>query len=284
MAHDPPVPHHRRAWSSSLVLALAVLGACPEGPPVRSSLGLRGPEPSGTAPAPAEPAHDSALAEQMHERFAWVSAIQEVTIHGDVAEARSLAGELLARLPAPDEPAPEPWRPHVNALRGELEGLTHADDLRDTGASVARLALACGRCHADVQVHPELPELPEPVQGGTIRDAMHGHQWAVDRMWEGLIGPSDERWIRGSTMFVALPGCKALGAAGDDLEGPPRMATTEAGDAEGQALCRHAQSLARRGHVTRSLEGRATIYGRLLATCAECHAGAGRAGTVPPAR
>jgi cytochrome c553 len=261
-AHHRPVPALRRASSCSLVLATAVLAACPEGPPVHSALGLHGPE-AGGAPAarerPATTPENAALAEQMHERFAWVSAIQEVTIQGDVAEARSLAQEFAARLPAPEEPAPEAWRPHVDALRGELEGLRHADDLRDAGASVARLALLCGRCHEATDARLDLPELPEPAQGGSFKDAMHGHQWSVDRMWEGIIGPSDERWIRGSTMFVAIPGCKA---------------TTEAGDVEGQALCRHAQSLARRGMVTESREGRATIYGRLLATCAGCHAGA----------
>lgn len=252
--------------SCSLVVAAALLAGCPEGPPVRSALGLHGPEPVGAAPTAPASAEDSALAEQMHERFAWVSAIQEVTIQGDVAEARSLAKDFADRLPAPDEPAPEPWRPHVDALRGELEALTHAEDLRDAGAGVARLGLVCGRCHADTKASPDLPQLPEPVQGGTVRDAMHGHQWAVDRMWEGIIGPSDERWIRGSTMFIAIPGCTA---------------TTEAGDAEGQALCKHAQSLARRGHVTESAEGRATIYGRLLATCAGCHAGTKVAAPTP---
>lgn len=253
------------------MLALLVLAACPEGPPVHSALGLHGPDAGGAPAAPepaAAPAEDPALAEQMHERFAWVSAIQEVTIQGDVAEARSLAQEFAARLPSPTEPAPAAWRPHVDALRGELEGLGHADDLRDAGASVSRLALLCGRCHADVGARLELPEMPQPAQGGSFQDAMHGHQWAVDRMWEGLIVPSDERWIRGTTMFVAIPGCKS---------------TTEAGDAEGQALCNHAQSLARRGMVTESREGRAAIYGRLLATCAGCHAGA-KPASAPKAR
>lgn len=251
-----PLPSRR-----SLVLPVAaLLAGCPEGPPVRSALELHPPAPTGAAPvapAPAEPS--PALAESMHERFAWVSAIQEVTIQGDVAEARTLAEGFAAELPGPDASVPAAWRPHLDALRGELEGLGHADDLRDAGASVARLGMLCGRCHLDAQVTPDLPQLPAPAQGSRLEDAMHAHQWAVDRMWEGLIGPSDERWIRGSTMFVAIPGCTA---------------TTEAGDAEGQALCKHAQSLARRGHVTQSLEGRAAIYGRLLATCAGCHAGA----------
>lgn len=253
----------RRAGSRAAVLALAVLAACPEGPPVHSALALHGPDAGGAPATPtpaAAPAEDSALAEQMHERFAWASAIQEVTIQGNVEEARSLAQEFAARLPAPGEPAPAQWQPHMDALRGELEGLRHADDLRDAGASVARVGLLCGRCHADVNARPDLPEMPQPRQGGSVQDEMHGHQWAVDRMWEGLIGPSDERWIRGSTLFVAIPGCAAaLGASGD---------------AEGQALCKHAQSLARRAMVAESREGRAAIYGRLLATCAGCHAAA----------
>lgn len=244
--------------------AAAVLG-CPVGPPIHSALELDGPEPNAPAAAlqasepDPEPEPSSALAQQMHERFASVSAIQQATIRGDVAKAKTLAEAFAAQLPAPDEPAPEPWRPHVDELRGELEGLVHGDDLRDVGASVSRLALTCGRCHDDLGVRTTLPELPQPVQGASFQEAMRGHQWAVDRMWEGLIGPSGDRWIRGSTMFIAIPGCTA---------------TTEAGDVEGQALCKHAQSLARRGHVTQSLEGRATIYGRLLATCAGCHVGA----------
>jgi hypothetical protein len=258
-----PVPRPRVVSTCSLVVAAALLAACPEGPPVRSALELRGPEPVGAAPAAAALSpKDSALAEQMHERFAWVSAIQEVTIRGDVAQARALAKDFAEQLGAAGEPTPGPWRPHVDALRGELEALTHAEDLRDAGAAVARLGLVCGRCHGETQASPDLPEMPEPRQGGSVQDAMRGHQWAVDRMWEGIIGPSDERWIRGSTMFIAIPGCTA---------------TTEAGDAEGQALCKHAQSLARRGHVTRSAEGRAALYGRLLATCAGCHEGGAKA-------
>ena len=44
-----------------------------------------------------------------------------------------------------------------------------------------------------------------------------------------------------------------------------------------RAQCQHAESLARRGHVARSLEARSTIYGRLLTTCAQCHVTAAEA-------
>lgn len=249
-----------------LVLATIALGACSsKGPPIHSALALPGPEDAGDTPeAPADgptmPSAPSALARQMHERFASVTAIQQATIRGDIEQVHALAQAFEARLPAPDEPAPEPWRPHVDELRGELEGVMHGEDLRDVGASVARLALVCGRCHEELDVHPTLPALTNATQGPpqepTVKAAMQGHRWAVDRMWEGIIGPSGDRWIRGSTMFIAIPGCTA---------------TTPAEDAEGRALCTRAQSLARRGHVTQSLPGRAAIYGRLLATCAGCH-------------
>lgn len=287
--HHRPVPRLPSAWSCSWVLATVVLAACPEGPPVRSALQLRGPD-EGPAPVASEPPavtpEDRALAEQMHERFAWVSAIQEVTIQGDVAEARALAQEFAGLLSAPQEPAlPAAWLPHVDALRGELEGLEHADDLRDAGASVARLALLCSRCHEATEATVDLPQMPHPAQGGSLQDAMHGHQWAVDRMWEGIIVPSDEHWIRGTTMFVALPGCQAaLGTAGVEPDGRTRSATPQARDSDAQALCSHAQSLARRGMVARSREGRATLYGRLLATCAGCHASARAASPTAPTR
>ncbi|MEX1366776.1 MAG: hypothetical protein AB1Z98_26860 [Nannocystaceae bacterium] len=246
----------------SMSTGLLAAGGCPQGPPVQSALELRAPVPDEPTPrAPDSQPEPSALARQMHEQLALVTAIQQATVRGDLPEAQTHAQALTEQLRATidDADAPESWRPHLNAIDGELEALQHADDLRAAGSTVARLGLGCGRCHQAQAVTPALPELTPPESGEGLEAAMRTHRWATDRMWEGLVGPSSDRWIRGSTMFIVLPGCdETMGAAGP----------------EQRAQCQHAQSLARRGHVARSLEARATIYGRLLTTCAQCHAAA----------
>ncbi|MCB9712847.1 MAG: hypothetical protein H6712_03270 [Myxococcales bacterium] len=255
----------RSSWLAGLpLLGSLVLLACPEGPPVHSALDLRAPEGSGVPAAegsPPEPAPSSAVVERMHQQLELVSRIQRATIAGDLEQARAAGLELGTALDQGEAP-PEAWRPILEAMRGELEALEHADDLRATGAAVARLGSGCGRCHQAQGITPTLPELTAPEEVEGFDAAMRGHRWASDRMWEGLVGPSDERWIRGATMFVVLPGCDE----------------TMAGASEAwRAQCQHAESLARRGHVARSLEARSTIYGRLLTTCAQCHVTAAEA-------
>lgn len=239
-----------------LPLALVGVLGCPEGPPVHSAIDLHPPEDPGAEPeAPAaEPAPPSALVVHMHEQLASVSRIQQAAIRGDVESARRAGVELSALL---DEDQPAAWQPSLDSMRGELEALEHADDLRAVGNAVARLGASCGHCHRDQGVTPALPPLDPPEPAADFEAAMRDHRWAVDRMWEGLVGPSGDRWIRGSTMFVVLPGCDETTAPEDEAR---------------RALCERTQSLARRGHVARSLEARSTIYGRLLTTCAECHA------------
>ncbi|MCA9712563.1 MAG: hypothetical protein KDK70_42435 [Myxococcales bacterium] len=243
-----------------LLLVVPGLAGCPEGPPVRSALELHGPEAGAAPPAATDddaPAVPSALVEQMHQRLALVSRIQQATIRGDMARAKAAATELAAVL---HTDAPESFRPFLRAIDGELEVLAQADDLRTVGGAVARVGLGCGRCHEAGAVAIPLPEPPTPQPSADLPASMQVHRWAADRMWEGLVVPSDDRWIRGSTMFIAIPGCPEATPAEPDAKADP-------------SPCTHAQSLARRGHVTRSLEGRAAIYGRLLSTCAECHTG-----------
>lgn len=257
----------RWSWSWSLLTVslsagLLAAGGCPQGPPVQSALELRAPVPSEPTPqAPDSEPEPSALALQMHEQLALVTAIQQAMVGGDLAQAQAQGQALTEHVRATidDANAPESWRPHLNAIDGELEALQHADDLRSASTTVARLGLGCGRCHQVQSVTPALPELTPPEPGESFASAMRTHRWATDRMWEGLVGPSSDRWIRGSTMFIVLPGCDETMGASEQAQRDP---------------CQHAQSLARRGHVARSLEARATIYGRLLTTCAQCHAAA----------
>ena len=89
------------------------------------------------------------------------------------------------------------------------------------------------------------------------------HIWAADRMWEGLIGPSDEAWAAGSSALLAeWPGL-------DDLPG-------EAGGSGGaRNYVPQLQDLAKRSVSARDREDRASLYGELLGTCFGCHRAVG---------
>ena len=80
------------------------------------------------------------------------------------------------------------------------------------------------------------------------------HLWAADRMWEGLVGPSDDAWLAGSS---ALAGSLSLPSG--NVRGP-------------EELLRQVGALAGEAETATGQEARAEIYGRLLGTCSQCHA------------
>lgn len=98
---------------------------------------------------------------------------------------------------------------------------------------------------------------------------MASHQWAVSRMWEGVIGPSEERWLAGAR---ALP--KA-----------PMTYVAESGELGIANDVVTVRMLSRRAEGTKTALQRAELFGQLLGTCVRCHATIrGRATTSAPAR
>ena len=88
---------------------------------------------------------------------------------------------------------------------------------------------------------------------------MIGHMWAADRMWKGLVTPSAVSWSHG---VAAL--------AGDPLHGTSLVSGADDSE-ELAALAAKVHDLAAQGRVISEMDARAEIYGRFLATCAECH-------------
>ena len=93
------------------------------------------------------------------------------------------------------------------------------------------------------------------------------HQWAAEQMWDGLIGPSEARWNDGVTELAEAP----LGQ--DEI-----FANATATPAIGK-LATDVHALAAEGRKATTWDDRAAVYGRLLASCAACHAAIPRAGS-----
>jgi cytochrome c553 len=85
------------------------------------------------------------------------------------------------------------------------------------------------------------------------------HFWGADRMWDGLIAPSDTSW-RAGAQALADPAAyePLLGAAG-----------TRQGDA--QTLAASLRALGARASGAASQDEREAVYGEVLATCTGCH-------------
>lgn len=205
---------------------------------------------------------DETVAEHMQEHFAQVTTIQDAVIRGDLAAVAEPA-EWLARH-RPVDSLPTGWEPHVAGMSLAAQDALDATSVEDAAVATAAMGAACGACHQAVGAGPQFTLGAEINTDRGLAAHMQRHRWAADRMWEGLIGPSDTSWTWGAATLRE----SALRPQGQaERIGELANAVHEIGaQAEGVS----------------ELGARATLYGELLATCAECHTALGRGPDPPP--
>jgi hypothetical protein len=201
--------------------------------------------PSGSAPA------KPTLWAHMAEHFSRTASVKKAVIAGDLQASKEDA-EWMAKH---DFSVPDSWRPHVQAMQAAAQRVVDATDTATAARATADMGQVCGSCH---RTHggPKFEVGSPPAEGSGAATQMLRHQWAADRMWEGLIGPSEAAWVKGS---------EALGGAilikkGLEKSVPPEV----------ESLARKIHDL---GEKSRSAApgDRAALYGEFLGTCAECH-------------
>lgn len=208
-------------------------------------------------PKPAERfEHDMMVRFHMHESFGLLRTIEQMLVQGKLDAAKAYADAIAS---APDEPGLEPFVKRATAVRARAAELAMAPSIAEACRREAKMAAACADCHVDAGVMPEFSPPPrEPPDEVTIHARMTRHLWASDRLWEGLVGNSDESWRAGLDMLAATP------LPFRDKPGQDRAALA-------QQLQRLATS-AKQQQATDQLRDRAQWYGDILATCAACHA------------
>jgi cytochrome c553 len=237
--------------ASRIVLATLLVVGCARAPVVHSAWDGKPHREPAAEPAdspPAEDAGESELAKEMHARIDELALVGPHVVRGDVGSARALGEDLLVRIGESD--GPPQWRPYVAAVRVELRALADARDLAAAAEATARVAAQCGVCHEDLDVRPRLDDEPMPTHDA---DPMRLHAWGMNRLREGLVAPSQDRWLQGTATFASLPGC------------------TEP-DPSRRDLCNRVKLLAHRAHVAETTNARVHLYGDLLTTCSGCHA------------
>ncbi len=201
----------------------------------------------------AQPNYPEAVAaaqQRMHERFGALARAQQALMHGDLDRVHAEA-TTLGTLDEPDVLAQ--WKPHVAAIRERAAIVHDAADPMAAGHAIAEVARRCASCHQASHAKLVWAEEPPPADRARLAAVMNSHQYAAARMWEGLIGPSDARWLDGARRLAVAPiaitaESSALGIA-DDV-------------AKVHVFARRAAEV----------KDRAQLYGDLLATCAHCHA------------
>ena len=237
------------------LVVLCVIAACQPTADARSGPGATAP---GATVKPGDPAQrferDMMMRFHMHGSFDTVRGIERLLIRGKLDDARYFA-RLLAT--EPEVPGLAPWAKQIAVVRDRAAVVAAAPGIDEACRRVARLAAACASCHADASAQPEFQPPPAlPADQPFITARMARHQWAADRIWEGMVGDAGDAWRAGLDVLAEAP-----------LPWP-----TLAGDRAG--LARRLQQLAdqARRAAKDDLDERARRYGEILVTCAACHA------------
>jgi cytochrome c553 len=194
----------------------------------------------------------------MYGHFGHASQVQSAVIAGDLEAVRSPAQWLAGH----DEMAglPQGAEPYLARLRRAAALAVDASDLSAAAAATADIGTACGACHGAFDVGPPFdPGVPPPDEGPPVVGHMMRHVWAADRMWEGLIGPSDAAWTAGARGLSEAPFEPTEVTQNAELQPTARD------------LARRVHELGVKAERSSDPEARGEIYGRLLAVCSRCH-------------
>ena len=189
----------------------------------------------------------------MRSHFENVKLIRAAIIAGDVNKAVAPA-RGIAEMQGVDT-LPPVWKTSVRELQAAATRIRQSPDLPEAAAATADIGTTCGGCHTEAG-GPSAPVGEPPVAIATVSDRMKRHRWATERLWDGLVVPSDDAWNAGAAILTEAPWSRDVVAAGG---------------VHGKALADRFTKLGNRAQTAKG-EERAEVYASLLATCSPCHA------------
>lgn len=205
------------------------------------------------------------LPDHMESHWAQVGQVQTALVFGDLEGAREPARWLAEHPEHPD--LPQGVMSPVEDMRAFARSVIRAGSLADASRCAAEMGAACGRCHQASGGGPRLLQNTMPETGTAPDKHMARHLWAADRLWEGLVAPSDQAWRLGANALAEDPLFVELG---------------DQGSQEVLTLARQVHALGATARATQP-DHRAGVYARLMVACAQCHGLLG-VGTGAPAR
>ena len=198
----------------------------------------------------------SARSLHMHEQLVRLTDVKASLLIGELGAAREPATWLAEHAPADIPPMYESF---IDAMQSHAVDVVESQNVEDAAKGMATIATDCASCHSAMRVNLEFGFDEPPPQWTDMQSHMQRHQWAMDRLWEGLIGPSDAAWARGIRMLAEAP-----------LKGTENTWGEEE-DHGGDALARQVHELGMVAATALTPEARSTVYGEIIGTCAACH-------------
>lgn len=209
----------------------------------------------------------ASFAEHMHGHLDQISAVKAAVIAGDLAAVREPAAWLAEHEQPPG--MPDAWAPYIDNMRMQAKAAASATNLETVASAVSEMARSCGDCHqaSGFAVAFGFDQRP-PGDVQNLMTQMQRHLWAADRMWDGLIGPSDKAWEWGTEMLSEVTLTSA------------QITTEPAKEEQVDELVQEIRAVGNQGNTAPAGESRSAVYGRFLSLCANCHSltGGGPAG------
>ncbi len=203
------------------------------------------------------------VAAQMYEQLTRMSTIKSAIIAGRLEHLREPAAWLAEQETVAG--FPEGFESYVAQMRSYARQVVKARDLGSAAESVSKMAKICGNSHLVTDVNLEFGYDRKPREDlEDVVTHMQRHQWAADRMWDGLIGPSDSAWNRGTDMLIDAP-----------LQ-PSDVTIATDHVAEINDIARRVHALGGIGTETITPDARSELYAEVLGLCAGCHILLGR--------
>ena len=192
----------------------------------------------------------------MHDHASHGRTMRDAVAHADLDLARQQAKALEeTRI---DDSAEPVWHDKLEAMHAAAARVAQAADLREASLGAAALARTCGDCHAVFAGVRTILVAEAPPGGLDAVPRMERHQWAVARLWNGLVIPSPKVWAAGARALADAPLDPERATPNGSLDAIDQLASSvrhlglKAQDAEGD-------------------DERTAIYGELLMTCSGCH-------------
>jgi mono/diheme cytochrome c family protein len=189
----------------------------------------------------------------MQQHWAAGQALHEAMASGDLTAARRAAATIAE---VEDIPGLLPEHgPYLERMRDEAASVSGAQKFDDAAMAAGRMAARCGDCHIRGGYGPQFDgsSVAPAGQDGTS-EHMIGHTWAMDRMWEGMIGPSLDRWKAGARVLANQP-ISAVGMSPDV-----------------GLMAARVHELGRLAMDDANSQVRGERFGEILTNCASCHA------------
>jgi len=184
----------------------------------------------------------------------------DALVQGDLETFRAQLAELDSQ--ALPTNSPDAWKTFDEQLHAAAAQARDVTELGEAASTMAAVTLACGTCHQSTPGGPVYPAPPPGEDEGHTKAEMRKHERAALMLWDGVTGPSEYAWREGAE---GLAGTRIFA----DGEGP--------GETDPSLLAREAtlRGLGEEAKKATSLPDRATLYGRLLVTCGDCHQAVG---------